>query len=434
MARKVFVSFLGFNNYGACHYVRDEFKSSKVRYIQEATVQYLMGQSTWTKNDAAYILLTEGAEKHNWVDNGQRDRDGNIIEQEGLKSRMNHMDLPFVVHPIQNLPDGNNEKEIWQIFGRIFEVIEDGDELYFDLTHGFRYLPMLVLVLGNYSKFLKNVSIRSITYGNYESRNKETNEAPIIDLLPLSELQDWTSSAAAFLTSGNVTLLKAMCNKKLRPVLMETRGTDINAQTLQRYMKALNEVVSDLTTCRGKNIVSGEHIADMNKYANKLNEVMIEPMKPIIHKLKDSFEGFMPSEDVKNGYIAAKWCFQNKLYQQSLTILQETMISHICEELDWDIIEFRKREAVSKAFRILLYRIVDDKSQWKAEISDFPLIEKALANETLRSLSKYYSTISDIRNDYNHAGMKSGAASEDSIVSRLEHGLDKIMSLISEKK
>ena len=33
--------------------------------------------------------------------------------------------------------------------------MQDGDELYFDLTHGFRYLPMLVMVLINYSKFLK---------------------------------------------------------------------------------------------------------------------------------------------------------------------------------------------------------------------------------------------------------------------------------------
>ena len=210
MSRKVFISFLGFSNYGACHYVREGFKSSEVRYIQEATLRYLMDQSQWTAQDAAYILLTEGAENRNWVDNGQLDREGKVIEQTGLKIQMERMNLPFVVHPIRNLPDGNNEKEIWQIFERIFEVIEEGDELYFDLTHGFRYLPMLILVLGNYSKFLKKISVGGITYGNYESRNRETNEAPIIDLLPLSELQDWTSSAVAYLTSGNITLFK--CN------------------------------------------------------------------------------------------------------------------------------------------------------------------------------------------------------------------------------
>ncbi len=430
MSRKVFISFLGFSNYGACHYVREGFKSSEVRYIQEATLRYLMDQSQWTAQDAAYILLTEGAENRNWVDNGQLDREGKVIEQTGLKTQMERMNLPFVVHPIRNLPDGNNEKEIWQIFERIFEVIEEGDELYFDLTHGFRYLPMLILVLGNYSKFLKKISVGGITYGNYESRNRETNEAPIIDLLPLSELQDWTSSAVAYLTSGNITLLNAMCNKKLVPILKETKGADKNAVAMRKYMSALEEVVSDMNTCRGINIVKGEHIAIMNESANQLNEVIIEPMKPIIHKLKDSFQGFIPSENVKNGYVAAKWCFQNKLYQQSLTILQETIISHICENLGWDINKLSMRDSVSKAFNIYSKGIENDKDKWVAKPSEYPLIEEALANETFRLLSSDYFTISGIRNDYNHAGMRDNPISKDRVVLKLKEELDNIMSLI----
>lgn len=176
--------------------------------------------------------------------------------------------------------------------------------------------------------------------------------------------------------------------------------------------------------------MKGEHIAIMNESANQLNEVIIEPMKPIIHKLKDSFQGFIPSENVKNGYVAAKWCFQNKLYQQSLTILQETIISHICENLGWDINKLSMRDSVSKAFNICSKGIENDKDKWVAKPSEYPLIEEALANETFRLLSSDYFTISGIRNDYNHAGMRDNPISKDRVVLKLEEELDNIMSLI----
>lgn len=65
MARKVFISVLGYSNYGKCFYTRksEGFKSDEVRYVQEATLQYLMSVSEWTKADCAYILLTKGAEQ-----------------------------------------------------------------------------------------------------------------------------------------------------------------------------------------------------------------------------------------------------------------------------------------------------------------------------------------------------------------------------------
>ena len=38
--------------------------------------------------------------------------------------------------------------------------------------------------------------MKAIFYGNYEARDKESNIAPIMDLLPLSVLQDWTLAAS----------------------------------------------------------------------------------------------------------------------------------------------------------------------------------------------------------------------------------------------
>ncbi len=65
MARKVFISVLGTGFYNECNYYSGNF-AFKTRFIQQATLAMLAEQGNWTKDDAAYILLTEGAKKNNW--------------------------------------------------------------------------------------------------------------------------------------------------------------------------------------------------------------------------------------------------------------------------------------------------------------------------------------------------------------------------------
>lgn len=435
MARKVFISVLGYSNYGKCFYTRlsDNFKSDEVRYVQEATLQYLMSISEWTTDDCAYILLTKGAEQKNWIDNGHCEYGTNVsIQQPGLASVLETRHFPFSIIPVKDIPDGNDEKEIWTIFERVFSLIQEGDEIYFDLTHGFRYLPMLILVLGNYSKLLKNVVVKSITYGNYEACNKETNEAPLIDLLSLSNLQDWTSASASFLRNGNLSMLKYLCKQNLDPILKETKGSDLNAKTLSQYMNALEKVVDDMNICRGVSILKGDNIKNLLECSNRLSAVIIEPMKPIVDCLKSSFANFMPSMNIKNGYFAAKWCFENQLYQQSLTILHETIISHICESEGLCITDERERDAVNKSFYIFINGV--EKEKWDCDEKQAQLIEKMLHNSCIKVLASTFMVTTNLRNDYNHAGMRSCPTKRTGLINNLRERLDIILSMIENKE
>lgn len=430
MSRKVFISVLGYSNYGKCFYTHAGFKSDEVRYVQEATLQYLMSVSEWTADDCAYILLTKGAEEKNWADNGHCEYGTKIpIQQPGLASVLETTHFPFPVIPVKDIPDGNDEREIWRIFERVFSLLQEGDELYFDLTHGFRYLPMLILVLGNYSKLLKNVVVKSITYGNYEARNKETNEAPLIDLLALSNLQDWTSASASFLKNGNLSMLKSLCKQNLAPILRDAKGSNQDALALKDYMAALENVVGDMNTCRGINILNGKNFAELLRCSDQLKEVIIEPMKPVIERLKHSFQHFTPSQNIKNGYAAAKWCFDNQLYQQSLTILHETIVSHICES---EGILVAEREIVNMSFTIYNGNIV--REEWICTEEQAKVIEKLLNNELLKSLASTFLVTTTLRNDYNHAGMRNNPAKQNKFQIKLKERLDTIFSMIENKE
>lgn len=443
MSRKVFISFLGASNYKECDYIKDGKSYGRVRFIQEATLNYLNIREKWSKNDAIYILLTNESEKRNWADNGQRHPiTKEIIEQEGLSTRLSKLHLNTPIYPINELPDGNNEQEIWEIFEKLFGLIQEGDELYFDLTHGYRYLPMLMLVLGNYSKFLKHISVQSITYGNYEISKGGQEPGLIVDFLPLSQLQDWTTAAANYINFGNVDQLVNLSNAKLNPILREAKGSNINANLLKKFISSLQEMINERQMCRGRSIISSESLKKARESAMTISDSLIPPLTPIIEQIKDSISNFSDSEDIKNGIFAAQWCVEKSLFQQAITILNETIISLITSSLGLDFKNLNDREIVTMGFRVKdipqekwelkISNIVNEEEREKEKQRRQGIISSFMLKPYYDDLTIMYNSLADMRNDINHCGMRSNPMSSNKIKSSIEAYLNKVMVYIND--
>lgn len=405
MSRKVFLSFLGGGAYRPCTYTRDGLKFEDEQFIQIATLKYLMSKNVWCENDAAYIFLTQGAHDANWVDEGITLWDGKPkIGAVGLDRRLKELKVPFPIHPEFGIRDGNNEEEILEIFSRVYDCINDGDELYLDITHGFRYLSMLMVVLGNYAKFLKNIEIKSITYGNFEFLG---TEKPIIDLLPLASIQDWAYAAGQFLESGNVDKLVSLGKAELIPILKATNGQDEDARHLRSYLDRLNEVVEERRMCRGLDIISSKSLNQMKELSNVVEHSVIPLMSPILNSIDRAFVNADNDPSVMNGVTAAIWCYKNGLYQQSATLLEESIVSIICERNSMPIDDRNMRELVNSAFMIKYTEL--DESLWNKNcILNKDTMMNLLADELLckKDLLRLFDMVSKLRNDYNHAGMR----------------------------
>ena len=95
MARKVFISFLGTNNYLECIYDFGKEKSHPVRFVQEAIIDYLC--KDWTESDRIIIFCTsfektgsKGSKELNWLDDGQQYAQ-DAVEKIGLEHRLNYL-------------------------------------------------------------------------------------------------------------------------------------------------------------------------------------------------------------------------------------------------------------------------------------------------------------------------------------------------------
>lgn len=403
MARKVFMSVLGTGFYSECTYVGVNTRT-QTRFIQEATLNEI-GAKGWNSEDSAYVFITDRSETDNWIvkDNCRTNLRSKEVEQyNGLQKVLDDMSLPCTVESVK-IKDGKDENEMWDIFNTIYGCIHDGDELYFDLTHAFRYLPMLVLVLGSYAKFLKNVKIAYISYGNFDSRTKcadnpDRDEAPIVDLLPLSILQDWAFAAGQFIKSGNVEEIVKLCENEFLPLVKASRGKDVAATALRYYTKVLNSTIQDFRFCRGISLIDSDNIISLRQSTLDLGASMIDSLNPLLGKIVESFGDFDDYSSVNNAYRAAVWCYNKGMFQQSATILQETVVTFFCRRHGLNELVEEDRRVVNDTF----FAINRDKG---CELSGRC---KELMNDAYmdKKLAMSFDKLSKTRNHFNHAGMK----------------------------
>lgn len=424
MAKKVFISVLGTGIYGECKYVAEGFESSETPFIQLATLEYHKAKE-WNEGSKIYILTTAKAKELNWnktITERERSITKEIVPYIGLEAILEQAGLSAKPIPI---PDGKDKDEMWTIFDTLFGLIDDGDEIYFDLTHSFRYIPMLVLVFGNYAKFLKKAKVKAITYGNYEAR--EDNKAPIVDLLPLSALQDWTFASADFIKNGYVKRLVEMADGELRPILRESKGQNANASNLNSFVKGLNILVEERLMCRGLDVIGSSTLTKLTSIIGVLSDEAIKPLTPVIRKIEDSFKDFSTSHKTYNAFAAAKWCYDKQLYQQATTFLEEGVISFICDRNGIELNCAKEREVITSAMTINFKSIPEEEQKVRDE-SLRPLLKKVMADEILNdnTFLKEMDKLIQLRNDYNHCGMRESPQGIDKMKKQIDSLLNDI--------
>ena len=74
--------------------------------------------------------------------------------------------------------------------------IDEGDHIILDITHSFRFFPVLAFIVLSFARITKKCEIKGIFYGAMGSRAGDAGQTaqihiPIFDLTPSVELFDW---------------------------------------------------------------------------------------------------------------------------------------------------------------------------------------------------------------------------------------------------
>jgi len=387
-----FITFLGTGNYEACEYQLNNEHSRKTPYIQEALIDLLLKQGI--SIDEVNVFLTPEAKEKHWYGTGK------LLE--ALKEQQNTGNFTIKERDISSK---QNIETIWGLFEKMTSFMEKNDTIIFDITHSFRYQPMLALLAIHFARVTKNVQIEGIFYGVYESSVKE-KIFPVIDLTTFVELQDWITNVYAFTKTGRADMLTDWILEKDKLIRKKERGSTLDLKLVKNLADDWNELTAALQTNRSP------HIPTKAKNALEsiegVKHVMLRPVfLPLNSLLTDVEEQIKPMTNddlILSGLAAIEWCAEHGLFQQAYTMAAELIVSAVCLKYGYDTKEKEERQKGS----YLLTKALKLQENNNSILEELTEDEQEVVMNLLRfsELLKVANIIRDYRNDINHAGWK----------------------------
>ena len=414
--RRVFLSVLGTSNYIPCVYCVDQVRLKETYKAKE-----------WDSRDRVYIFLTEKARKENWVvaGNVKKDRNGNTIPYVGLADELKGLGLAASCSDV-DIPGGDGrdksekerEEEIWQIFKTIYEKLEDGDRVYLDITHGFRHNP--------------------------------DGTVPLVDLLSISGLLDWTAAADQYISAGSSDKLHGLYMPEVKRSRSEVvnesghgghgfRSADdprmLALDNLQSLLKSVRSLDKELLTCHGTKIVSGStaqkilgNIGLVKK--NSENTLPLpEPFIPLLDKIGDEARPYRP-DSIRNLFIAARACCEHRMYQQALTFLDEGIITFLCDKFGLDWTKEADRNCASNGFylsqRSWLNNTQPQDNNGETKHYKEDVIRQIQASPAVVAIGKDVSDMTELRNQYMHCALSKKKNEPEGLIAKIENLVEKL--------
>jgi len=330
------------------------------------------------------------------------------------------------------IPSGATEAELWEIFHQLAREVHKGDKLYVDVTHGFRTLPIVLVMALDCLRSACEVHVVQVTYGAFDACSRDSDDPrPTFDLTPFFVLQEWTS-ALALLEAGDLKalgrvmgvasnnlgrLLKAERPWSLRrlPKLLEQLGDALWCNRLRalpdlvtRTREQLGAVRQDLAALRAR----ARTEPALAPVAGGL-----EPLQAVLAKLEHKIGALAPepgAHPIAYGILAARFLIRHHLVVQGLTLLRESLLDIIAERLG---VSEKPRRDIDPLFGTVVAvhgcEIPSRHHPTESFLPTFERLVEAIADpsrealgglDAFAQLGKLACQIGAMRNPLNHAG------------------------------
>jgi len=433
MAR-VFLSTLGTSKYVSCHYVIGGKESPLVVFVQEALVDYLC--RSWSSDDRILIFCTKEAEEKNWRDGGNFSR--------GLESRLTDVQCMAKIEMVP-IPKGRSEEEIMEIFLEVMNNLRPEDEVFMDITHSFRSIPLLFTIVLNYGKVVKEISVGGIFYGvlevlgsprEAEKIPEDKRIVPVFDLTYYDSILDWARAVDVFKKAGYANEISQLINKNLG--ILFRRKSDRQPGEARKDDKQMGEVLKmfsflknsleglseDLAAARGYNIYNFRPFSDTIDKIKHSN--LIPPLKPLFDMLEVNLTGFEVDDPMERTFHAARWCVDHLMIAQAYVLLREAIITGLCECAGHDALDEANREGFWRGLlHVVAQKIPPD--NWHGILEERKdeakfVIERG--GEPLKELASVFESVSTYRNDYLHGGWRRGRATARKLIDNVRKHIE----------
>jgi len=314
---------------------------------------------------------------------------------------------------------GSTPDELWSVFGAVVAAVPRDSRVVFDITHGFRSLPLVSVLAVAFLWTARNVQLRALVYGAFEARTGDPPVAPVFDLTPMVNLLEWIAAVERFRHHLDGEPLQHLLETIQRqahkdksenpPRQLSSIGKALNRLSDALLLGRVREVITEAPRL-SKSLASENVANEAGRWAKPFG-LMLEPLQSLFAQL-----GGQSEADLDAHRRLAEVYNERGLYPQAITLLREWLISEACRLAglsDAQILDANERERIEKILGQTL--AAANPISGVARPTDSWLDEFAQAG-----LLAVWLKVPDVRNDIDHAGMRLNPQSANSLIDNVE--------------
>ncbi len=219
------------------------------------------------------------------------------------------------------VPDSLKDTDRVRAIEALLSKIQEGDELYIDLSGGLRDMAMLMVAAARCMRDLRGVETRQVLCAELKGNRSTAGDCTL-----LYDLFDLISAMDEFFSTGRARKLKSYLN---------TGGTA--NPDLHLLLEKINDFSDHLALCQVKELKADlKAIAKARRKfsgpageSKTLNDLFFRLLND---RFGTEFQSLL--EDRENRLPAlVKWCTAHGMYQQALTLLCEEMPDYVCSHV-----------------------------------------------------------------------------------------------------
>ena len=290
---------------------------------------------------------------------------------------------------------GVDNKENLENFHSIIEIekeIEDGDEIFIDITHSFRSMSFWLFLIMTYLKDVsnKNIDIKNITYGMFEAQN-EKKETPIISLNLFIDILKWFKGASELKNYGNSYSILEELEKNLEDKDIKNELESFSDTMNINYVDSLKESLKNFDTIKNKL----DNLEGPGKY------IVPQIFENFINEFKFQNDENLSNEEKKYLLRAklAKWHCEQKRYAMAAININEAIVDFIMDVLNFPIKKDTKaKTSETDLAKIWLEKIEKVEDEEIKKYGTMYVETRSIRNKSAHSLERETNLKDDIKN------------------------------------
>jgi len=273
-----------------------------------------------------------------------------------------------------------------------------------DVTHSFRYFPMLVLTLLHYTHVIQGIQLDLILYG--------ADTGDVLDLTALAQLQEWVLEMSRALKGPDASGVERLVREIQSSVARRSPTQASFLSPLQKFARKWNVLweTMRLTKHHEVSCAARRALDALDECQRRFAEpaegtASFYPLLRILHQAREQIEPLCQTEWVPLMLAMTRWYLDRGMIHQAYTTMRELYATHACELAGEDVFDKAKREALLRAARSeegWRETTSEDDAAGQLKLESIPVERWDLVHAFLAEFSQDISTISDMRNQLHH--------------------------------